>query len=216
MDAASGLAVSCLGILSLPYTGPKRVLDLCCCPGAKFQMIASQLAGTDDCGDSLVVGVDFSPKRIEVCKSLLDKAFQYQTAKETEIEKSSQQTPRQLIFYADGTSFDGAREHRGELRFDSVITLNDIRHRGERRKTNKSSIGREKRQLLKVFGSDNACDEDGGIDQRVSTSSSSSSGEFSRAAKGRERCIRMKARRLSGRRQERRRTSNERVPPFHA
>ena len=103
MDAASALAVACLGInwevqqqqqlllqqlqqgiiqpLSIQSESrnfptqqpPIKVLDLCCCPGAKFQLLASQMnnqssysSSSSSSPNNLLVGVDNSSKRLEV------------------------------------------------------------------------------------------------------------------------------------------------------
>lgn len=136
MDASSGLAVSCLKIdCSMKKL---KVLDLCCCPGAKFQMIASNLSD-----DSLLVGVDYNDKRIDTCKSLMLKSLQVHLEKNQCVD-----IPRQIIFHCDGTTF--CSSSFGTLRFDSKASWNEIKHRGKRQKKNKSSQKREKDYLKQV------------------------------------------------------------------
>jgi len=65
MDAASGLCVQALSL-----NPDDRVLDLCCAPGTKLGLIAD-IIGVDGIGH--VTGVDFSAKRLGVCRSLLSK-----------------------------------------------------------------------------------------------------------------------------------------------
>jgi 16S rRNA C967 or C1407 C5-methylase (RsmB/RsmF family) len=46
----------------------EKILDLCCCPGAKLNYISDLLQGT-----GRVVGVDISEERIRVCKKMIEK-----------------------------------------------------------------------------------------------------------------------------------------------
>lgn len=126
VDAASVLPVVALG---LSNSASCKVLDLCCCPGSKFQMIAERVSA-----ESLVVGVDLSAKRLEVCRSLLRSWLVRLTSK----------VPRLLLFEADGTSFGN---QLGTLLFDSSIFMKDFELNKDRKKMNKSARIRESKEL---------------------------------------------------------------------
>jgi len=174
MDLASGVVVEALGIPSVEERSQTqqddgeengiKVLDLCCCPGAKLQMIADRLSNRQD----LVVGVDVSKQRIDVCRSLLHKARVRQPTlvgcdeereqkeeKEMEEEErggegkkdaSRNERARKLLYLCDGTIFSD--EERGVLVYDSHVMEREMNARGERKRLNKSARQREKRLLL--------------------------------------------------------------------
>jgi 16S rRNA C967 or C1407 C5-methylase (RsmB/RsmF family) len=105
------------------------VLDMCCCPGAKFSMITDEIVKQRQQGvyetetererEGLLVGVDVSGSRIEVCRSLLRKVFQAKVkhafttlpvvmgAEEVNAVRraSGGLQVRQQIYQADGSSF---------------------------------------------------------------------------------------------------------------
>jgi len=63
MDCSSGAAIAALSLPSPPSSTPIRVLDLCCCPGAKLCMVVDALLGHEAVH---VVGVDVSETRLNV------------------------------------------------------------------------------------------------------------------------------------------------------
>jgi len=127
VDAASALAVLALGVSK---DKDCKVLDLCCCPGSKFQMIAEKLNES-----SILVGVDLSKKRLEVCKSLL----------RNWLWSVGQTMPSQYVFECDGSKF-GTSE-LGNLVFDSSIFLKELEFNKDRKKMNKSAKIREEKNL---------------------------------------------------------------------
>lgn len=68
MDCSSGAAVAALGLNNNidDVSGETRVLDLCCCPGAKLCMIVDELLGLR----MEVVGVDISDSRLNISKKV--------------------------------------------------------------------------------------------------------------------------------------------------
>jgi 16S rRNA C967 or C1407 C5-methylase (RsmB/RsmF family) len=78
-DIASACAVSALGIKIKEK--PIKVLDLCCCPGGKNQMIHDLLSKSCNQGDvgvnASIIGVDISKPRLQVCISLLDRTARF-------------------------------------------------------------------------------------------------------------------------------------------
>lgn len=123
-----------------------KVLDLCCCPGAKLQYIYEKLDQ-----DSLLVGVDISESRLYVCKSLLNKMRFYleeleelnntvddnnEEIKNKKIKLSitsdslinkKNNKKRLLLFHGDGRNFlkenkiDYNKEISSTLFFDSYV-----------------------------------------------------------------------------------------------
>jgi hypothetical protein len=120
-DIASACAVNALGINSDGDKSP-NILDLCCCPGGKSQMIFDRLGGrilNNSEAHGLLVGVDISSSRLQVCKALLDKTARH---KMFSLQKKSDikiNPPRQLLFHCDGTTF--GLEGLGSLVFDSKV-----------------------------------------------------------------------------------------------
>lgn len=116
---------------------PLRVLDLCCSPGAKLQLLSDILeelseVGTIDSG-SIVVGVDISPDRLRVCKSLISKwsQFAFSINRDPDASSSSSGTRsdnhvRQLLFQCDGTKFTLSSGQFGDLIHDSGIWHNEL------------------------------------------------------------------------------------------
>eukprot|EP00598_Pedospumella_elongata_P011097 CAMPEP_0185007226 /NCGR_PEP_ID=MMETSP1098-20130426/86543_1 /TAXON_ID=89044 /ORGANISM="Spumella elongata, Strain CCAP 955/1" /LENGTH=465 /DNA_ID=CAMNT_0027535531 /DNA_START=1 /DNA_END=1394 /DNA_ORIENTATION=+ len=131
MDIASAIAVMVLGLSADSRTS---VLDLCCCPGSKLGLIAERLSP-----ESIVVGVDISESRLNVCKSLL------RTWSEPLTRFQQKESARQLIFHGDGTSFCDTSTRR--LVFDSSIIKEEIAMFGGVKKRNKSYIKREQKRL---------------------------------------------------------------------
>lgn len=131
MDIASAIAVMVLGLSAERRTS---VLDLCCCPGSKLGMIAEGLSP-----ESLVVGVDISESRLNVCKSLL------RTWSEPLVRFQGKESARQLVFHGDGTSFCDSLT--GRLVYDSSIIKEEISMFGGVKKRNKSYVKREQKRL---------------------------------------------------------------------
>ena len=81
VDIASACAVNALGIKGT--NNSLKIIDLCCCPGGKTQMIYDALEnhrGPDNHArgsKQLIVGVDVSKPRLQVCLSLLDRTARY-------------------------------------------------------------------------------------------------------------------------------------------
>jgi SAM-dependent methyltransferase len=152
MDIASSFAINALDISKHSQNETiVKVLDLCCSPGAKFQMISEYLNSK-----SVLIGVDISAPRLEVCKALITKTFQNQLTNNTSndiLEISN--FPRQLIFCCDGTTF--CPDNFGTLVIDSQIINNELKHCGKRKRVNKSAKQRE-RKLLKLTEQSLRCD----------------------------------------------------------
>lgn len=125
MDISSALAVLALQI---DNSEPKKVLDLCCSPGAKFQMISERLHN-----ESVVIGVDISEHRMATCKALTET---------WQLAFSNMEIPREFLFLCDGTSFGPS--NLGTLKFDSEILKNEFSQKKNqnRKKTNKSARNR--------------------------------------------------------------------------
>lgn len=137
MDAASSLAVVALQLQSL--TTPCIVLDLCCCPGAKMQLIAENLPA-----HSRVIGVDNSINRLHVCRSLFDTWLM-----NTHTLIGEDNLARFYVFHADGRNF--SVDNFGACVFDSDYILTEIKQgKTKNAMRNKSSRGREK-QYLKLL-----------------------------------------------------------------
>ena len=166
MDIASSLATLALLInfeMLLDKGPPKKLLDLCCCPGGKLQMLSEELPP-----DALVVGVDISDNRLNVCKaqmrewnsyiaSSLKTVFQATSkehisngsnkTKRLLLNREERPTPRQLIFKADGTVFGPS--NIGTLVYDSDVFYGEwLSSNCQRKKMNKSARSREEKQLL--------------------------------------------------------------------
>jgi 16S rRNA C967 or C1407 C5-methylase (RsmB/RsmF family) len=146
MDVGSALAVVEL-FSTLPTTNDSSsvsVLDLCCCPGSKYQMIADTLRQHSRNG--VVVGVDICAKRIQVCKNLIKKWDQVLEA----TSEDRRTGPRQLLFHCDGTRFgvNNGETNHGELVYDSLVFDGELNKK--RKRMNKSAKAREKKRLLEV------------------------------------------------------------------
>lgn len=133
MDVASSLPVLILEHFIRQSVGKNisrkselKVLDLCCCPGAKLQLLSDTLEEISMAGlisdNSIVVGVDISVDRLRVCKSILSKwaqfALQFSTDSSSGIKE---RCIRQLLFNCDGTLFSPSSSHYGSLIHDSHI-----------------------------------------------------------------------------------------------
>lgn len=149
MDISSALAVLALGLnKSGDSKESVKVLDLCCCPGAKFQMICELLTKED-----LVVGVDVSAGRLQVCESLLSQWYKIiseyaglnGTSGTEKAEKLLELLPRHMLFHADGRTF--GPENLGELVLDSNVSIQEEAHMGSRKRQNKSSRNRVNKRL---------------------------------------------------------------------
>lgn len=140
MDISSAVAVIFLGCWKVSNGANIKVLDLCCCPGSKFQMVYDILK-SKSC-QALQVGVDISEKRMLLCKSLIYKWRQFSI-------KPEHIGPHQYLFLSDGTMFNSLNP--GSLLLDSDIMDQEILCKSQKRKRkNKSSKCREKKQLKLV------------------------------------------------------------------
>ena len=113
-----------------------RVLDLCCCPGMKFNSMADKLRPGDE-----LMGIDVNERRMQTCISIVRKQLMNRHA-----------FAHCILVIADGTTFTGpcsVDNEQGEVVFDSDILLDeleDMRKRG-RKRINKSAKSREKKRL---------------------------------------------------------------------
>ncbi len=141
IDASSAAAVCSLLYppLHLPSvvpssttkSAPIRVLDLCCCPGAKLCMLADTLLLNSPGRSIEVVGVDISLDRLNVCKKMVKK---YLVAAEDLTIK---------LYHGDGCTFP-SKGHR--LVFHSSAERLEVPGQ-KRKRMNKSARAREKRRL---------------------------------------------------------------------
>ena len=139
MDVTSGAAVVALSLPS-GAASPVRVLDLCCCPGAKLAMIVD---GLGEAEGAEVVGVDVSESRMHVCRKMVKKYC----CSSSSSSSSSRAVVR--LYRGDGAAFDPASpsfSSTHELVFDSRAEALES-NAGERKKMNKSARAREKRRL---------------------------------------------------------------------
>ncbi|RUS18102.1 hypothetical protein BC937DRAFT_89149, partial [Endogone sp. FLAS-F59071] len=134
IDVSSGIAVHALDIHP-----DDHILDLCCAPGAKLCMISNLLTTI---GSGTVTGVDISPHRAAICRSLVRK---YKVG------------ARVRLFVADGTTFcvpaprlpterAGGRKKEGKRR--------DQRCDGERGGKDGGKSESEAVEVMNVFGDD--------------------------------------------------------------
>ena len=81
IDIASACAVNAMSICCEAKS--TKILDLCCCPGGKTQMIYDSVENqvhrrrSGHQADVLIVGVDISETRLRVCTSLLNRTARY-------------------------------------------------------------------------------------------------------------------------------------------
>lgn len=142
MDISSALAVYALGI-EASTGGSLKVIDLCCSPGNKFQMISELLSS-----DSLIVGVDISESRLNVCKSLLRRYNRHFSGSSS----NSAMGPRQLVFHGDSTRFSSDKNCVGSLVYDSTVYRHEYSHLTDRMKLNKSTRSKIRKSLKAVEG----------------------------------------------------------------
>eukprot|EP01038_Epipyxis_sp_PR26KG_P004149 gene4149-5909_t len=189
MNAASAICANLL-LSSNDSQDILQLLDLCCCPGAKFQMIGDLLNDS-----SLMVGVDISSNRIDLFKSLMKKTLYHRmnrlilnntdiinydgkincgvNIKSDCVTQNKLSIPRQLVFMCDGTLFNTSSNDEkdilkielGTLRYDSIVAIEEIGFNFNRYKSNKSSRAREKKRLDEIQQSFY-----GGNDEKYSTS----------------------------------------------
>ena len=147
MDISSALAVYALGIEASHTGGSHKVIDLCCSPGNKFQMISELLSS-----DSLMVGVDISESRLNVCKSLLRRYNRHFSCSINSNSNSSAMGPRQLVFHGDSTLFSRDNNSMGSLVYDSTVYRHEYSHLADRMKLNKSTRSKIRKSLKAVEG----------------------------------------------------------------
>jgi len=95
--------------------------------------------------ESVVVGVDISESRLNVCRSLL------RSWSEPLALYKLKESARELVFHGDGTQFRTANP--GKLIYDSDVTKEELAMFGGIKKRNKSYIKREQKRLKVVEGS---------------------------------------------------------------
>jgi len=144
MDISSALAVYALGIETSHTGGSLKVIDLCCSPGNKFQMISELLSS-----DSLIVGVDISESRLNVCKSLLRRYNRHFGGSSS--SSNGAMGPRQLVFHGDSTRFS-CNNCVGSLVYDSAVYRYEYSHLTDRMKLNKSTRSKIRKSLKAVEG----------------------------------------------------------------
>ena len=199
MDVSSGAAIAALLFSSDENDGkqhhsPIKVLDLCCSPGLKLCTIVDileqqrrrvrQSSITQDGSRgptrrsemNLVVGIDVSSNRMNLCKSVIQK---YLIDSETSGRKQQQERSTSgtndraeemgtlvQLFCTDGTSFGAANLstslslmslHGNDLVFDSLCAMEEEEQfeKGDgnakkRKRMNKSARSRERRRLRNV------------------------------------------------------------------
>lgn len=140
MDVASGVPPVLLMTACGANSNPKKVLDVCCCPGGKLLMMSDYLKA-----DATIVGIDVSQTRMCTTKNLVHKYLNSVYAS----QDHSDLCPRIFLICADGTTFSAS--DRGELVYDSRIGLEEIVCNGYKRKRNKSMRGREARRLKSTW-----------------------------------------------------------------
>jgi 16S rRNA C967 or C1407 C5-methylase (RsmB/RsmF family) len=169
MCASSELAVRALDLYNRNADTSLQVLDLCCCPGMKFNSIVDKLLTTD-----VVDGVDISPRRMQLCKSIVSKQIMQR-----------RHSPHCRLICADGTVFDG-RYHvldyttqiivgilfyiihlsqGSQMIFDSDIVKDDMllmKANGRKRQC-KRSREREKKHLREIEEQQRSSRSTGGV-----------------------------------------------------
>lgn len=153
MDASSGyVAHTVKDVLERSAARKERikVLDMCCCPGGKLMNTANYL-----CGGDILVGVDVSERRMDLCQALFRKNRGYLYTETGAL----QHQPRVLLCVADGTEF-GPRSP-GRLVFDSSISIDPCMFEGSRKRRNKSIRGRERKLLKCVQSTELSCVSEG-------------------------------------------------------
>lgn len=156
MDASSDVPAVLLSLDS-----PRKVLDLCCCPGGKLMATCDLLSA-----DAVVVGVDVNEQRMNTCRALVKKHRDYLLKKAScEGGGGSASGSRCMLVLTDGTTFGtvntGSQVYpHPELVFDSTVYAKEQSERGHRQRMNKSARNREKR-LLRASQAPKADDTDG-------------------------------------------------------
>ena len=98
IDVASAAAVEAMG----PITDGDRILDLCCAPGAKLSVLIEKAAMAGPA--CVVVGVDSSAERLQLCWSLLRRCYGgAHSAKQPFL-------PMLHLIHSDGTAYPFVRE----------------------------------------------------------------------------------------------------------
>jgi len=169
MDASSELAVLALDIENARKEDgtPIRVLDMCCAPGGKLLSLFDRMR-EGDCLD----GVDASEHRTELCRSIITKHFDA-------FPDHARDGPNLRLYLTDGASFGTSSPSSpppalssvsssssavakavsaksgvySGLFFDSGVYLEELLHRGSRKKMNKSAKARQRKRLKTIgFG----------------------------------------------------------------
>jgi 16S rRNA C967 or C1407 C5-methylase (RsmB/RsmF family) len=127
MDAASGAAVAALQVRP-----GQRVLDLCCCPGAKLCAVLACLGGRGE-----LHGIDPDHGRMALCKNIVERTLGGVGSSDAHVR----------LGIDDGTRFDGAFAH---IAFDSSAWREELAGRTRddgRKRRNKSARAREAKRL---------------------------------------------------------------------
>ena len=112
VDIASACAVNALGIKG--DNKSLKVIDLCCCPGGKTQIIYDALENHRSPdnhargSNQLIVGVDISKPRLQVCLSLLDRTARFKDVKKKAdcVDKKLEGTSISLVKLTDSAAED--------------------------------------------------------------------------------------------------------------
>ena len=128
MDVASGIPP-----ILVNRDLPSTILDLCCCPGGKLLYAVDLMDKT-----GIVMGVDISERRLETCRSLVQKYL-----------RTSQENARIFLFCSNGVTFSS--ENCDRLYFDSAINSEQAdKQSTQRKRRNKSTRAREAKRLRTV------------------------------------------------------------------
>ena len=171
---------------NLNVTGELRILDLCCSPGLKLLQMADFFHQTSSTNSIIaahkqmpikVVGVDICKRRINVCKSIVQKYFiDSETSGQGGKSNESQGNVNIQLYLEDGTTFGvnrppnvltsspastststSGRSSSSNLIFDSRVATEEMVQRGGKRKRmNKSARAREKKRLRQIATSESS------------------------------------------------------------
>ena len=147
IDIASACAVNAMSICG--FAESAKILDLCCCPGGKTQMIYDLLENQRNQrksgrqADVLIVGVDISKTRLQVCTSLLNRTARYKVMETSKHRPGAAKT--------DSRNIIQPTRYLGESNDDSISAEN---HNDEEGGTIKNEKCTTKPPHLMIFNCD--------------------------------------------------------------